>query len=127
RGVPVLLDVTADVNRTLLTAPDIVLLDADLALSWQGGGHLPATGPGGHLPQPVSREVAIGQYATRLQQEGARTVVVPLGAGDILGFTPEGIWRATGPVHPSATGSREAVAAGLLSGLVEGISWPERI
>ena len=128
RGVPVLLDVTTDVSRTLLTAPDIVLLDPDLALAGQeGGGYLPAIGPGGHPPRPVSREVAIGQYATRLQQEGARTVVVPLGAGDLLGFTPEGIWRATGPVHPSATVSREAVAAGLLSGLVEGISWPERI
>lgn len=119
RGVPVLLDVTADVGRTLLVAPDIVLLDAALA-GEQGRD-------AGFQLEPVPREVLIGRYATRLQQDGARVVVVPLGPGDVLGFTPEGIWRATAPVQPSATVSREAVAAGLLSGLVEGISWPERI
>lgn len=120
RRVPVLLDVTADTSRSLLAAPDIVLLDPALIPAGPGYGDA-------LLQEHVSPEVLIGRYATRLRQDGARAVVVPLGAGNILGFTPEGIWRATAPVPPTAAGSREAVAAGLLSGLVEGVGWPQRM
>ena len=56
-------------------------------------------------------------------------MVASLGAEGLVAATPEGRWRATPParVHGNPTGAGDSVCAGLLSGLVERLPWPDRL
>jgi tagatose 6-phosphate kinase len=47
----------------------------------------------------------------------------------MLAVTPDGTWRAAPParVAGNPTGAGDSAVAGLLSGLVEGLSWPDRL
>lgn len=47
----------------------------------------------------------------------------------MLAVTPDGVWRASPParVLGNPTGAGDSAVAGLLSGLVEGLSWPDRL
>ena len=56
-------------------------------------------------------------------------MVASLGAKGLLAATPEGSWHATPParVHGNPTGAGDSAVAGLLSGLVERLPWPERL
>jgi tagatose 6-phosphate kinase len=68
--------------------------------------------------------------ATRdARRRGAHAVVASLGAQGLLAHTPDGLWRATPPrhVHGNPTGAGDSAVAGLLSGLVEHLPWPERL
>jgi tagatose 6-phosphate kinase len=56
-------------------------------------------------------------------------VVASLGPQGLVAATPAGRWRATPParIHGNPAGAGDSVSAGLLSGLVEGLPWPDRL
>ncbi|MCI0386868.1 1-phosphofructokinase family hexose kinase [Streptomyces sp. CNQ085] len=110
-GVPVLLDTSGEpLLRGLAARPDVV--------------------------KPNSRELAgvTGTTeplrAARLaQRRGAHSVVASLGEDGLLGLTSEGVWRVESPrrLTGNPTGAGDSVVAALLSGLVEGLPWPDRL
>ncbi|MFF9172104.1 MULTISPECIES: 1-phosphofructokinase family hexose kinase [unclassified Streptomyces] len=110
-GVPVLLDTSGEpLRRGVAARPDVVKPNAD-ELAELTGSHEP---------------VRATQDARR---RGARAVVASLGPDGLFAATPEGRWRATppGPVHGNPTGAGDSAVAGLLSGLVENLPWPDRL
>ena len=110
-GVPTLLDTSgAALRRGVAGRPDILKPNA---------GEL-AELTGSHEPLQATRDA---------RRRGAHAVVASLGAQGLLAHTPDGLWRATPPrrVHGNPTGAGDSAVAGLLSGLVEGLPWPERL
>jgi tagatose 6-phosphate kinase len=110
-GVPVLLDTSGEpLRRGLAARPDLIKPNAD-ELAELTGSHDP---------------LRATQAARR---RGARSVVASLGAEGLLAVTPEGRWRAAPPahVHGNPTGAGDSAVAGLLSGLVENLPWPDRL
>lgn len=75
---------------------------------------------GSHEPRRATRDA---------RRRGAHTVVASLGAEGLLAHTAEGHWQATPPrrVYGNPTGAGDSAVAGLLSGLVEHLPWPERL
>uniref|UniRef100_UPI000AF21AD3 PfkB family carbohydrate kinase n=1 Tax=Streptomyces prasinopilosus TaxID=67344 RepID=UPI000AF21AD3 len=63
------------------------------------------------------------------RRRGAGTVVASLGPDGVLAVTPEGNWRVTPParLRGNPTGAGDSLVAGLLSGLVEHLPWPDRL
>ncbi|MEU6381969.1 1-phosphofructokinase family hexose kinase [Streptomyces bauhiniae] len=110
-GVPVLLDTGGEpLRRGIAARPDIVKPNA-AELAELTGSHEPAR-------------------ATRdARRRGAQAVVASLGAEGLLAATPEGHWRAAPParLRGNPTGAGDAAVAGLLSGLVDGLTWPDRL
>ena len=107
--VPVLLDTSGEpLARGLAARPDVV--------------------------KPNSRELAgitgsiepLGAARTA-RRRGARTVAASLGADGMLLVTQEGSWQAAPPtrIAGNPTGAGDSAVAGMLTGLVEGLSWPE--
>ncbi|MEU5363241.1 1-phosphofructokinase family hexose kinase [Streptomyces sp. NPDC005925] len=110
-GVPVLLDTGgAPLRRGVAARPDIVKPNAEELAELTGS----------HEPLRATRDV---------RRRGARTVVASLGGRGLLALTDEGRWRAAppAPVRGNPTGAGDSVCAGLLSGLAEGLSWPDRL
>ncbi|MCK8680591.1 1-phosphofructokinase family hexose kinase [Streptomyces lichenis] len=110
-GVPVLLDTSGEpLRRGLAARPDLVKPNADELAALTG-----------------SREPL--RAARDARRRGARAVVASLGPDGLLALTPEGIWRATPPqaVRGNPTGAGDSAVAGLLSALVEGLPWPDRL
>jgi tagatose 6-phosphate kinase len=72
---------------------------------------------------------AVASAARELRAAGAQAVVASLGAGGLLAATEDGSWQAMPPaaVAGNATGAGDAVAAGLVHGLVLGRPWGERL
>jgi tagatose 6-phosphate kinase len=72
---------------------------------------------------------AVVAAARELRAAGAQAVVASLGADGLLAATEDGSWQATPPaaVDGNATGAGDAVAAGLVHGLVLGRPWDERL
>ena len=72
---------------------------------------------------------AVAEAARELRAAGAGAVVVSLGAHGLQAITGEGCWRAAPPAEVSGnpTGAGDAVAAGLVRGLVLGHPWDERL
>ncbi|MFG2553210.1 1-phosphofructokinase family hexose kinase [Streptomyces sp. NPDC048581] len=109
--VPVLLDTSGEaLRRGVAARPDIIKPNADELAELTGS----------HEPTRATQDA---------RRRGARTVVASLGAAGLLALTPEGRWRATPPtrVHGNPTGAGDAAVAGLLSGLVEHLPWPDRL
>ncbi len=109
--VPVLLDTSGEpLRRGVAARPDIVKPNAD-ELAELTGSHEP------------------GQATRDARRRGAHTVVASLGADGLLAVTPEGTWQARPPavVRGNPTGAGDSAVAGLLSGLAEGLPWPERL
>ncbi|MGW6902838.1 1-phosphofructokinase family hexose kinase [Streptomyces sp. NPDC054940] len=109
--VPVLLDTSGEaLRRGVAARPDIIKPNADELAELTGS----------HEPMRATQDA---------RRRGARAVVASLGAAGLLALTPEGRWRATPPtrVHGNPTGAGDAVVAGLLSGLVEHLPWPDRL
>ncbi|WP_405628887.1 1-phosphofructokinase family hexose kinase [Streptomyces sp. NBC_00016] len=110
-GVPVLLDTSGEpLRRGVAARPDIVKPNA-IELAELTGSHEPL-------------------QATRdARRRGAHAVVASLGAEGFLAVTPEGRWRAAPPrrVHGNPAGAGDSAVAGLLSGLVERLPWPDRL
>lgn len=110
-GVPVLLDTSGEpLRRGVAARPDLVKPNA-VELAELTGSHEP---------------LRATQDARR---RGARAVVASLGPRGLLARTPEGHWQATppAPMHGNPTGAGDSAVAGLLSGLVEHLPWPDRL
>ncbi|MEU6403180.1 1-phosphofructokinase family hexose kinase [Streptomyces sp. NPDC046985] len=110
-GVPVLLDTGGEaLRRGVAARPDVVKPNAD-ELAELTGSHDPLRG------------------AQDARRRGARAVVASLGAQGLLAHTAEGLWRAAPPerVRGNPTGAGDSAVAGLLSGLVERLPWPDRL
>ncbi|MEV5985958.1 1-phosphofructokinase family hexose kinase [Streptomyces sp. NPDC052051] len=110
-GVPVLLDTSGEpLRRGVAARPDIVKPNAD-ELAELTGAHEPL------------------RAAQDARRRGAHTVVASLGAEGLLALTAQGRWRAAPPrrVRGNPTGAGDAAVAGLLSGLVEHLPWPDRL
>ena len=67
--------------------------------------------------------------ARAAQRRGAHSVAASLGPEGMLLVTPEGTWQAGPPrsLTGNPTGAGDSAVAGLLSGLVEGLPWPQRL
>ncbi|KAA0942912.1 1-phosphofructokinase family hexose kinase [Streptomyces apricus] len=110
-AVPVLLDTSGEpLRRGIAARPDIVKPNADELAELTGA----------HDPAQASRDA---------RRRGAHAVVASLGAEGLLARTPDGDWRAAPPrpVRGNPTGAGDSAVAGLLSGLVERLPWPERL
>ena len=110
-GVPVLLDTSGEpLRRGVAARPDIVKPNTDELAELTGS----------HDPSRATQDA---------RRRGARAVVASLGAKGLLAATPEGTWHATPPsrVHGNPTGAGDSAVAGLLSGLVERLPWPDRL
>jgi tagatose 6-phosphate kinase len=110
-GVPVLLDTSGEpLRRGVAARPDLIKPNADELAELTGA----------HEPLRATQDA---------RRRGAQAVVASLGAEGLLAVTPEGHWRATPParVHGNPTGAGDSAVAGLLSGLVEKLPWPDRL
>ncbi|MEV7235207.1 1-phosphofructokinase family hexose kinase [Streptomyces sp. NPDC051020] len=109
--VPVLLDTSGEpLRRGIAARPDLIKPNADELAQLTG-----------------SRDPLRATHDAR--RRGAHGVIASLGADGMLAVTPEGTWRAAPPdrVAGNPTGAGDSAVAGLLSGLVEGLSWPDRL
>jgi tagatose 6-phosphate kinase len=72
---------------------------------------------------------AVALAARELRASGPQAVVVTLGADGLWAVTADGSWQAVPPgeVRGNPTGAGDAVAAGLVHGLVLGRPWEERL
>ncbi|MFF4834857.1 1-phosphofructokinase family hexose kinase [Streptomyces sp. NPDC001315] len=110
-NVPVLLDTSGEpLRRAVAARPDVVKPNADELAELTGS----------HEPLRATQDA---------RRRGARAVVASLGAEGLLAVTPEGRWRATPPAHVrgNPTGAGDSAVAGLLSGLVDRLPWPDRL
>lgn len=110
-AVPVLLDTSGEpLRRGIAARPDLVKPNADELARLTG-----------------AREPRRATLDAR--RRGAHAVVSSLGPEGLLAATPEGLWRAAppAPVRGNPTGAGDSAVAGLLSGLVDGIPWPDRL
>ncbi|MEV5882612.1 1-phosphofructokinase family hexose kinase [Streptomyces sp. NPDC052020] len=110
-GVPVLLDTSGEpLRRGVAARPDLIKPNAE-ELAELTGSHEPL------------------RAAQDARRRGARSVVASLGADGLLATTPEGRWRAAPParVRGNPAGAGDSAVAGLLSGLVEALPWPDRL
>ncbi|MFG3202858.1 1-phosphofructokinase family hexose kinase [Streptomyces sp. NPDC048192] len=109
--VPVLLDTSGEpLRRGVAARPDLVKPNA---------GEL-AELTGSHEPLRATQDA---------RRRGAHAVVASLGPQGLLAVTPEGRWRAAPPaaVRGNPTGAGDSAVAGLLSGLVQQLPWPDRL
>ncbi|GAA2224587.1 1-phosphofructokinase family hexose kinase [Streptomyces nogalater] len=110
-GVPVLLDTSGEpLRRGVAARPDVIKPNADELAELTGS----------HEPLRATQDA---------RRRGAHAVVASLGAEGLLAVTPEGRWRAAppAPVRGNPTGAGDSAVAGLLSGLVEHLPWPDRL
>ncbi|GHE00145.1 1-phosphofructokinase family hexose kinase [Streptomyces alanosinicus] len=110
-GVPVLLDTSGEpLRRGVAARPDVIKPNTDELAELTGS----------HEPLRATQDA---------RRRGAQAVVASLGADGLLAIAPEGHWRATPParVHGNPTGAGDSAVAGLLSGLVEELPWPDRL
>jgi tagatose 6-phosphate kinase len=72
---------------------------------------------------------SVALAARELRAAGPEAVVVTLGADGLWALTADGSWQAVPPgeVRGNPTGAGDAVAAGLVHGLVLGRPWEERL
>ncbi|MFI6347813.1 1-phosphofructokinase family hexose kinase [Streptomyces sp. NPDC050560] len=110
-GAAVLLDTSGEpLRRGLAARPDIVKPNAE------------------ELAELTGNQDPAGA-AEAARRRGAHAVVASLGPRGLLAVTPEGSWSAAPPrpVRGNATGAGDSAVAALLSGLAEGLPWPERL
>ncbi|WP_394432958.1 1-phosphofructokinase family hexose kinase [Streptomyces sp. SGAir0957] len=110
-SVPVLLDTSGEpLRRGIAARPDIVKPNAD-ELAELTGSHEPA------------------QAMKDARRRGAHAVVASLGAEGLRALTPDGTWQAPAPDRLSGnpTGAGDSAVAGLISGWVEHLPWPQRL
>ncbi|OIJ97820.1 1-phosphofructokinase [Streptomyces sp. MUSC 14] len=110
-GVPVLLDTSGEpLRRGVAARPDIVKPNADELAELTGS----------HDPSRATQDA---------RRRGAHAVVASLGPQGLLAATPEGSWHAVPPApeHGNPTGAGDSAVAGLLSGLVDQLPWPDRL
>ncbi|MFC0599980.1 1-phosphofructokinase family hexose kinase [Streptomyces palmae] len=109
--IPVLLDTSGEaLRRGLAARPDVVKPNTDELAGLTGS------------TEPL-------RAAVDTRRRGAHAVAASLGAEGMLAVTATGAWRAAPPrrLTGNPTGAGDSAVAGLLSGLVEGESWPDRL
>ncbi|MEU6880815.1 1-phosphofructokinase family hexose kinase [Streptomyces sp. NPDC046712] len=110
-GVPVLLDTSGEpLRRGIAARPDLVKPNADELAQLTGSRE----------PHRATRDA---------RRRGAHAVISSLGPEGMLAATADGLWRAAPPsaVRGNPTGAGDSAVAGLLSGLVDGLPWPDRL
>ncbi|WUW22616.1 1-phosphofructokinase family hexose kinase [Streptomyces sp. NBC_01463] len=110
-GVPVLLDTSGEpLRRGIAARPDLIKPNA---------GEL-AQLTGSRDPLRATRDA---------RRRGAHGVIASLGPDGMLAVASGGSWQASppAPVKGNPTGAGDSAVAGLLSGLVEGLDWPDRL
>ncbi|WP_432143593.1 1-phosphofructokinase family hexose kinase [Streptomyces sp. bgisy084] len=110
-GVPVLLDTSGEpLRRGLAARPDLAKPNADELAALTGSTE----------PLRAAREA---------RRRGAHAVAASLGPDGMLAVTADGIWQAAPPrrIAGNPTGAGDSAVAGLLSGLVEELPWPDRL
>ncbi|MGW2258030.1 1-phosphofructokinase family hexose kinase [Streptomyces sp. NPDC001780] len=110
-GVTVLLDTSGEpLRRGIGARPDLVKPNADELAQLTGARE----------PLRAARDA---------RRRGAHAVVASLGPDGVLAATPEGTWQASppAPARGNPTGAGDSAVAGLLSALVEGLPWPDRL
>lgn len=110
-GVPVLLDTSGEpLRRGLAARPDLAKPNADELAALTGSTE----------PLRAARDA---------RRRGAHAVAASLGPAGMLAVTAGGTWQAAPPrqIAGNPTGAGDSAVAGLLSGLVEQLSWPERL
>ncbi|RCG28873.1 1-phosphofructokinase family hexose kinase [Streptomyces diacarni] len=108
---PVLLDTSGEpLRRGLAARPDIVKPNAEELAGITG------------TEEPL-------RAARAAQRRGAHAVAASLGADGMLLVTQDGAWSAAVPerLAGNPTGAGDSAVAGLLSGLAEGLPWPDRL
>ncbi|MGW8971972.1 1-phosphofructokinase family hexose kinase [Streptomyces platensis] len=109
--VPVLLDTSGEpLRRGLAARPDLAKPNADELAALTGSTE----------PLRAARDA---------RRRGAHAVAASLGPDGMLAVTADGIWQATPPrrIAGNPTGAGDSAVAGLLSGLVEDLPWPDRL
>ncbi|SEN05823.1 1-phosphofructokinase family hexose kinase [Actinacidiphila rubida] len=110
-GVFVLLDTSGEpLRRGLAARPDLIKPNADELAGLTGFSE----------PARAARDA---------RRRGARAVAASLGAEGMLAVAEEGVWHAVPPGRLSGnpTGAGDSAVAGLLSGVVEELPWPQRL
>ncbi|MFC9678447.1 1-phosphofructokinase family hexose kinase [Streptomyces sp. NPDC056948] len=110
-GIPVLLDTSGEpLRRGVAARPDIIKPNAEELAELTGS----------HDPLRATQDA---------RRRGAGAVVASLGPEGLLAATRDGRWRATppAPVRGNPTGAGDSAVAGLLSGLIEHLPWPDRL
>ncbi|GGX19167.1 1-phosphofructokinase family hexose kinase [Streptomyces noursei] len=110
-GVPVLLDTSGEpLRRGLAARPDLAKPNADELAALTGSTE----------PLRAARDA---------RRRGAHAVAASLGPDGMLAVTADGAWQATPPRRfaGNPTGAGDSAVAGLLSGLVEELPWPDRL
>ncbi|MBL1095321.1 1-phosphofructokinase family hexose kinase [Streptomyces coffeae] len=110
-GVPTLLDTSGEpLRRGIAARPHVVKPNATELAGLTGSTD----------PLRAARDT---------RRRGARAVAASLGADGMLVVTSQGTWRARPPrrLAGNPTGAGDSAVAGLLSGLVEEVPWPDRL
>ncbi|MCX4636865.1 1-phosphofructokinase family hexose kinase [Streptomyces platensis] len=110
-GVPVLLDTSGEpLRRGLAARPDLAKPNADELAALTGSTE----------PLRAARDA---------RRRGAHAVAASLGPDGMLAVTADGTWQAAPPhrITGNPTGAGDSAVAGLLSGLVEDLPWPDRL
>ncbi|MFF2809479.1 1-phosphofructokinase family hexose kinase [Streptomyces sp. NPDC058000] len=110
-GVPVLLDTSGEpLRRGLAARPDLAKPNADELAALTGSTE----------PLRAARDA---------RRRGAHAVAASLGPDGMLAVTADGAWQAAPPRRYAGnpTGAGDSAVAGLLSGLVEELPWPDRL
>jgi len=110
-GVPVLLDTSGEpLRRGLAARPDLAKPNADELAALTGSTE----------PLRAARDA---------RRRGAHAVAASLGPAGMLAVTAAGAWQAAPPrrIAGNPTGAGDSAVAGLLSGLVEDLPWPDRL
>ncbi|GAA5609831.1 1-phosphofructokinase family hexose kinase [Streptomyces platensis] len=110
-GVPVLLDTSGEpLRRGLAARPDLAKPNADELAALTGSTE----------PLRAARDA---------RRRGAHAVAASLGPDGMLAVTADGTWQAAPPhrIAGNPTGAGDSAVAGLLSGLVEDLPWPDRL
>lgn len=111
-GVYVLLDTGGEpLRRGLAARPDLIKPNAEELMALTG------------FSEPA-------RAARVARRRGARAVAASLGPEGMLAVTEDGDWQGVPPggrLAGNPAGAGDSAVAGLLSGLVEGLSWPDRL
>ncbi len=110
-GVYVLLDTSGEaLRRGIAARPDVVKPNSEELAQLTG------------LTEPL-------RAASEARRRGAHAVAASSGPAGLLAVTEDGSWLAAPPdrLEGNPAGAGDSAVAGLLSGLVEGLAWPERL
>jgi tagatose 6-phosphate kinase len=132
-GVPAVIDAAGTALRYGVSRRPALVIPGEAAAAVPAGDLVAAAsmpaggdGPAAVLDGAGPARGPAGLDAAGLVADGVGAVVT-VTAGEVRAVTAEGEWRAAPAGDPTRPGSREALVAGLIPGLVLGWSWPDRL